>query len=78
MSHEDGRPYTLRSRGWETLPDGRQQLLVVCETVVDYATMPKELLFGPSVLRKRGWDSDRKLAFYRTGEIEDMEGIITE
>lgn len=54
------------------LPDGRQQLKVRCETVVDYATLPKELLFGNLSLFRGGWDSEKKIAFYRPGLLEDL------
>lgn len=74
MSDEDKTPMVLQSEGWENLPDGRQQLLLTCNTAVDYATMPKTLLIGKEEFHKYGWDSDRKIAFYRTGLIEDLTG----
>jgi hypothetical protein len=56
---------TLTGPGWEKLPDGSWQLLVDCETIVHYITLPKTLCMGCHDAYKAGWDSDRKLAYYR-------------
>jgi hypothetical protein len=40
-------------------------MLVHCKTVVDYAALPTEVLCGPHTLYKRGWDSEKKVAFFR-------------
>jgi hypothetical protein len=72
--YDDNAPVRLEAAGWEQLPDGRQQLLVVCKTILDFATMPKTLLYGPTTYRKVGWDSDRSIAFFRDGEGEDLSG----
>ncbi len=69
-------PIILQSAGWETLADGRQQLLVHCESMVDYVTMPKKLLFRPAKLFKSGWDSEREVAFYRERGNEDIEAAV--
>lgn len=69
MSQEDDRPITLLSHGWEEMPDGRWRLVVVCETVVHYSTLPKSLLLGEEELHKQGWDSEKKVAFYYTGQV---------
>lgn len=58
-------PFVLYSEGWEYLPDGRQQLLVQCKTILDFVMMPEDLVFGEEVLWKAGWDSEKKIAFYR-------------
>lgn len=76
MSHEDDTPTRLESQGWETLPDGRQQLKLTCNTIVDYATMPKSLLLGKLTVFKVGWDEEKKIAFYRAGGVEDLMGEI--
>ena len=66
-------PIVIYNRGWEYLPDGRQQLLVHCETIVDYVTLPKGLALGykRAVLNKVAFDEERKLAFYRPDIIKD-------
>lgn len=75
MSDEDNsQPMALHSEGWGSLPDGRQQLLIQCKTLVDYATMPKTLVFGETVLHRSGWDSEKKVAFFRSGGTEDLQG----
>ena len=68
--YDDGRPIVLESAGWETLPDGTEQFLVHCETLIDFVCMPADLIFGPAVLFKVEWDSERKLAYYREREIQ--------
>jgi|SRR6185312_13337122 len=69
--HEDSTPLVLTSLGWESLPNGQSQLLLECSTLVDYVTMPKELLFGPFTVVKAGWDEDRKAALYREDSAAD-------
>ncbi len=65
MGYDDDRPIILRGPGWERLPDGSFQLVVECPTEVHYATLPKTLMWGKEKLRLYGWDSDRRMAYYR-------------
>jgi hypothetical protein len=68
MSDEDPSVLIhLQGPGWEELPDGSYQLLVECPTEVHYITLPKTLCFGDQMVRRAGWDSERKYAFYRAG-----------
>ncbi len=53
------------------LPDGRQQLKVHCNTIVDYVTMPKDLRVGPTEVFKMGWNEENKLALYCERDIPE-------
>jgi hypothetical protein len=64
--YDDNRKITLTGPGWEELPDGTWQLLVNCATLLDYTQLPSDLRFGDKEVHKMGWNSDKKLAMYRT------------
>ncbi len=68
--YDDDRPIVLESAGWEILPDGTQQLLVDCGTLVEFVCLPGDLKFSRNVLFKVEWDSERKLAYYRKREVQ--------
>jgi hypothetical protein len=73
VSDEDDSLIVLQGPGWQQLPDGSWQLPVECPTLVHYITLPKTLQFGPHKVRKCGWDSDRKYAYYRDTGAEQAE-----
>ncbi len=64
----------LKGPGWQKLPDGSYQLPVQCETIVHYVTLPKTLRMGKWDLVKSGWDSERKLAYYRDRQPDLTDG----
>jgi len=70
MSDEDDSLIRLTGPGWEALPDGSFQFLVTCPNLVSYVCLPKSLRIGDTVVLKSGWNSDRKLAHYRTARID--------
>ena len=79
MSEEDednSVPFVFHTEGWERIWDSRHQLLVRCNTIVDFVTMPKYLVFGEDVLRKVGWDMERSVAFYRPDIVKDARGEV--
>jgi hypothetical protein len=64
MTDEDGSLIRISGPGWEQLPDGAFQFLVDCDTLVSYVCLPKTLCIGNKEVRKAGWNSDRRLAYY--------------
>ncbi len=70
--YDDRRPITVVSRGWEELPDGTWQGLIECNTIVEFITLPKNLVFEAKTYRRVGWDLERKVAFFR----DDAEHFI--
>jgi len=75
MSTEDDKklfPIRLQMRGgFETLPDGRQQIAFICESLTDYLQFPAGLHFGSDLFSRVGRDPARGVALYRTGEVAD-------
>ncbi len=67
MSDEDPSvPIVLYSQGITELPDGSWELVVDCPTIVHYVTLPETLQYGPRQMRKCGFNSDKRIAYYRT------------
>jgi len=78
MSHDDNRPDILRDCEWVTLPDGREQMTCACESVAAFILLPKVLVIGDTPIARAGWDSDKKIAFYRQPETPDaLEDLLS-
>ncbi len=75
MTTEDDKnlfPIRLQMCGdFETLPDGRQQVAFVCESLAEYLQLPSGLHLGNDLFRRVGRDESRGIALYRTGEVAD-------
>ena len=72
--YDDRRPITVVSRGWEEIPGWGWQLLIECNTMVEFVTLPKTLMFGRKRYDRVTWEAKRKVAIYR----EDWNEFIKE
>jgi hypothetical protein len=75
MTNEDDRElFPIRLQmcgGFEILPDGRQQVAFVCESLAEYLQFPAGLHFGNDHFCRVGRDPASGVAYYRTGEVAD-------
>ena len=67
-------PIFLHAEGWERLPDGRRQLLIRCKSAEDYRALPKKIKLGKIEWRRFGFDSERRIACYRTDAERNLPG----
>jgi hypothetical protein len=56
----------IHVRGVEKLPDGVVVLVTHCNDHGEFVSLPRFVIFDGVAYGKSGWNSDRKLAYYRT------------
>ena len=70
-------PGSIRIRTWEELPDGTVVVIVNCQDADEFKKLADCIIFSvrgaSGIYGKTGWDSDRRVAFYRSDALVAKE-----